>query len=65
MQENLLLQNTSASKEILPEIFSQEKIDIGKKEYYLLAEAMNPEEIPAEVTEKLDEIANYFGELEG
>ena len=65
MQENPLLQNTSASKEILPEIFSQAGIGIGKKEYYLLAEAMNPEEIPAEVTEKLDEIANYFGELEG
>ena len=55
------MQATAASKSILPRMFSSAGMDIGKMEYYQIAESMLIEEIHPEVTEKLDAIADYFG----
>lgn len=53
--------NTPASKDILPAIFSAVGEDIPKREYCQLAAVMKPEEIPSEVTENLDKIADHWG----
>jgi predicted ATPase len=50
-----------ASKTLLPSLFAQTDIKISKEEYYLIAEQMTAEEIPAEVREKLDRLASTFG----
>ncbi len=55
------LNNTPASKSILPRFFQAVGIDIKKNEYYKVAEQMGPDEIPHEVVEKLDEISRVFG----
>jgi len=52
---------TPAGKTILPRIFSAAGMEIGKMEYYQIAELMSPAEIPGEVTDKLDAIAEHFG----
>jgi predicted ATPase len=50
-----------ASKTLLPSLFEQVHLSIGKEEYYLIAEQMKPEEIPGEVREKLDRLVEVFG----
>ncbi len=55
------LNNTAASKSILPRFFQQAQVDIKKNEYYKIAEQMQPDEIHPEIIEKLAEIANIFG----
>jgi len=52
---------TPASKTLLPGAFAAVGDKITKDEYYLIAEQMKPEEIPPEVSEKLDEIAAAIG----
>ena len=54
------MQATPASKSILPGVFSAAGMEIGKMEYYQIAESMLLDEIHPEVTEKLDAIADYF-----
>ena len=55
------VQNTAASKCILPEIFSATGMNIQKRDYYKLAEEMQKNEIPPEVEEKLNEIYAHWG----
>ncbi|MFP4351220.1 MAG: ATP-dependent nuclease [Puniceicoccaceae bacterium] len=46
-----------ASKTLLPEILQRAGVQLGKGEYFLLAEQMLTEELPSEVSQKLDAIA--------
>jgi hypothetical protein len=55
------LNNTPASKSILPRFFQNAAIDIRKNEYYQIADQMMPDEISDDVKFKLDEIAKTFG----
>jgi len=55
------LDGTPVSKSLLPTFFRRADLQLGKSEYYLVAEQMKPEEIPAEVREKLDAIADALG----
>lgn len=57
------LVSTPVSKTLLPEFFRHGGIEITKAEYFLVAEQMLPSEIPPEVREKLDLIADTFGVL--
>jgi hypothetical protein len=52
--EHDYLNVTPASKTLLPAFFQPAGISITKNEYYQIAAQMLPEEIPAEVSEKLD-----------
>lgn len=52
--------NTPVSKTLLPALFHEVQIPLKKEEYYLIAEQMLPEEIPAEVRNKLDTMAELF-----
>jgi predicted ATPase len=54
-------QSTKVSKSLLPTFFQRAQVPLGKSEYYLVAEKMLPEEIPAEVRDKLDAIARVVG----
>ncbi len=54
------MNQTKASKNILPRIFSAAGIDISKQEYYKLAEEMEQKEIHPEIKEKLDAIAAHW-----
>lgn len=55
------LESTPVSKTLLPGLFAAIGVTVPKEEYYLIAEEMRPEEIPAEVTAKLDAIARALG----
>ena len=61
LDDHEYLQNTKASKSILPKIFSAAGMNIGKQEYYRLAEAMQPEEIHSEVIKFFDAIKKHWG----
>jgi hypothetical protein len=52
-----VLKAEPASKTLLPQVLLEAGIDLGKGEYFLLAEEMRKEEIPPEVSDKLDAIA--------
>jgi hypothetical protein len=52
-----VLKAEPASKTLLPQLLLKAGIDLGKGEYFLIAEEMRKEEIAPEVTEKLDAIA--------
>ena len=54
---NPVLKAEPASKTLLPQLLLEAGIDLGKGEYFLIAEEMRAEEIPPEVTQKLDAIA--------
>jgi predicted ATPase len=54
------LTRTPVSKSLLPELLSQANLSLGKSDYYLIADQMLEEEIPAEVGKKLDAIARAF-----
>ena len=58
------LNNTPASKAILPRFFQKTQVDLKKNEYYRVAEQMRPEESATDVKVKLDEIARVFGLLD-
>ncbi|MFQ5652211.1 MAG: ATP-dependent endonuclease [bacterium] len=57
LQEHDYLNATPASKALLPAFFEAASVTISKNDYYQVAAAMKPEEIPQEVIEKLDIIA--------
>lgn len=61
LQQHDYLATTPASKTLLPEFFKAADIQIGKKEYYLVAEQMHEDEIAPEIRQKLDAIQNAFG----
>jgi predicted ATPase len=54
------LNNTAASKAILPRFLQTSQLDLRKNEYYRIAEQMKPEEVNLEVRQKLDEIENIL-----
>lgn len=54
------LTSTPASKTILPKYFEAAELKLPKNEYYRIAEQMLPEEIPAEIREKLDQLADVL-----
>jgi hypothetical protein len=47
------LKSEPASKTLLPELFRRSELSLPKSDYFLLARQMRPEEVPAEVREKL------------
>lgn len=49
---------TPASKSLLPDLFQRAGLNLSKKDYYLVAEQMNPDEIPRDVVDVLDLIAS-------
>lgn len=53
--------NTPVSKTLLPAFFREVQLPLSKAAYYLIAEQMLPEEIPTEVKNKLDRMAESFG----
>jgi hypothetical protein len=59
------LLSVPASKTFLPSFFAQAETEISKKDYYQIASQMREEEIPYEVREKLDAIADGLGICEG
>jgi hypothetical protein len=63
LEDSEYVLSTRASKTLLPGFFKEGGVEITKAEYYMVAEQMLPAEIPSEVTEKLDLIANTFGLL--
>jgi len=48
------------SKKLLPMMFEKSGITLAKKDYYLLAETMEKEEIHPKVFEKLDKMAEVL-----
>ncbi len=65
LQTTDFLRATPASKTLLPGLFDAAGLQVGKKEFYLVAEQMTPEEVPSEVKEKLDAIHQALGLVEG
>lgn len=61
LQTNDYLRSTPASKTLLPELLRSADLQISKREYYLIAEQMHPEEVPPEVRQKLDTILACLG----
>jgi predicted ATPase len=61
LQSHDYLVTTPASKTLLPEFFKAASLQVGKKEYYLVAEQMHNDEIATEITRKLDAIHQAFG----
>ncbi len=55
---NATLRAEPASKTLLPEVLQRADVALEKSQYFLIAEQMRPEELPEEVTQKLDRIAN-------
>jgi len=55
------LNRTPASKTLLPGFLKAAQATVPRKDYYLIAEQMNQDEIAAEVQQKLDAIADAFG----
>jgi len=51
------LLSTPASKTVLPALFRKVGKDVSKKDYFLIAQEMEPAEIHPEISEKLDSIA--------
>lgn len=61
MGEHEYMRGIPASKAILPRIFGAAHLEVGKMEYYQIAEIMRPEEIHDDVPKMLDSIAAHFG----
>jgi len=61
LQTTDYLRATPVSKTLLPEFFQAAQLQIGKKEYYLIAEQMREDEVPLEVRSKLDAMDQAFG----
>lgn len=56
LETSAFLRAEPASKTLLPDLLSRAGLSISKSEYFLLAQQMKREEIPAEVKDKLDAI---------
>ncbi len=65
LQTTDYLRATPASKTLLPEFFNAAQLPIGKKEFYLIAEQMQPGEVAQEVRAKMDAIKEAFGLPDG
>ena len=59
-ENSAFLRAEPASKTLLPEILKRAGVQIGKGEYFLIAEQMLAAELPAEVSAKLDAIAEIL-----
>lgn len=57
LKSSSFLESEPASKTLLPELLERSGVQIGKSEYFRIAEQMLPEEIPVEIGKKLDAIA--------
>ncbi|MBK6764890.1 MAG: ATP-binding protein [bacterium] len=53
---NVFLDSVRSSKDILPQFFAQVGIEIGKREYYQIAEQIKKDEVHADVKTMLDHI---------
>ncbi len=53
---------TAASKSVLPGFLKRAEVAISRKDYFLIAAQMKPEEIHPEVSAKLDSIASIVNE---
>jgi hypothetical protein len=51
------LRSEPVSKTLLPEMLKQAGVQLGKGEFFLMAEGMRPDELPPEIGAKLDTIA--------
>lgn len=58
--EHDILEALRASKTLLPKFFEAAGCFFPKRDYYLVAEQMEPAEIPSEVREKLDRIGEHL-----
>ena len=61
-QPHDFFKGTPVSKTILPGFFKAAHLQVPKQEYYLVAEQMKPEEVPAEVRAKLDTIKDALSD---
>jgi hypothetical protein len=61
LETSPVLRAEPASKTLLPEILLRADLSLAKSDYYLLAQQMKREEIPAEVEAKLDAIHSLVG----
>ena len=59
LEASAFLRAEPASKTLLPELLSRADVAISKSDYFLIARQMRPEEIPAELTEKLNTIHHH------
>ncbi len=57
LEDHPILRSIPASKEILPELFRRAGLNLGKSDYYRIAEVMEPDEIHPDVIHVLDKIA--------
>jgi hypothetical protein len=60
LENSGFLRAEPASKTLLPVILEKAGVQIGKGEYFLIAEQMLPEELPPELSAKLDAIAEIL-----
>lgn len=61
LDSNSFLRAEPASKTLLPEFFQHADYKLAKSEYYLIAQQMKADEIPQEVSDKLNEIHTLIG----
>lgn len=61
MGDHDYLNNTPASKALLPGFLKSAGMNLHKKEYFEIAKLMRPEEVAPEVKQKLDDIAKVMG----
>jgi hypothetical protein len=64
LQVNAFLRSEPASKTLLPQLFEKADVTLTKSEYFLIAQQMEPAEIPAEIRQKLDAIMAVVGVAE-
>jgi hypothetical protein len=57
LKEHEYWESTPVSKSLLPGVFRAAGVRLPKEEYYRIAEQMLPNEVPAEISQMLDEIA--------
>lgn len=60
MGDHDYLNNTPASKALLPGFLKAAGIDLPKSEYFEIAKLMRPDEVAPEVKQKLDDIAKVI-----
>ena len=61
LAEHDIFESLRASKTLLPRFFEAAVLSVPKRDYYLVAEQMQIEEVVPEVKEKLDEFSQYLG----
>jgi hypothetical protein len=61
LETSPVLRAEPASKTLLPELLEQADYPLSKSDYFLIAQQMKTDEIPPEVTDKLNEIQRLIG----